>query len=535
MEVDFTIQTPQVFSTKIKLIRITQPPYVSQIFYIMASTIMQHSPSTHRLSLSPSLYSMTMSSSKVSFSLVAFSAIVIFLALLSSTSLADDSICQSTPDPSSCKGLVQSNKSANVYDYGRSSLKKSIATSRKFLSLVDKYLSARSNLSAAAVRALQDCRFLGGLNLDYLLSSSQVADANSKILSVLEADDVQTLLSALLTNQQTCLDGLQETSSSWSVKNGVSTPLSNDTKLYRVSLSLFTKGWVPKQKKGKVVSVSDIVTVNQDGSGNFTTINDAIAVAPNNTDGSNGYFVIYIQAGVYEEYVSIAKNKKYLMMIGDGINQTVITGNRNVVDGWTTFNSATFAVVAQGFVAVNITFRNTAGAAKHQAVALRSGADLSTFYLCLPKLQLISPAALSGQFNAITAQGRTDPNQNTGTSIHNCVIRAADDLAASNGTTKTYLGRPWKEYSRTVYMQSNMGSLIYPSGWSIWSGDFALSTLYYAEYNNTGPGSNTSNRVTWSGYHVIGASDAANFTVGNFLLGGDWLPQTGVPYTGGLL
>lgn len=383
MEVDFTIQTPQVFSTKIKLIRITQPPYVSQIFYIMASTIMQHFPSTHRLSLSPSLYSMTMSSSKLSLSLVAFSAIVIFLALFSSTSLADDSICQSTPDPSSCKGLVQSNKSANVYDYGRSSLKKSIATSRKFLSLVDKYLSARSNLSAAAVRALQDCRFLGGLNLDYLLSSSQVADANSKILSVLEADDVQTLLSALLTNQQTCLDGLQETSSSWSVKNGVSTPLSNDTKLYRVSLSLFTKGWVPKQKKGKVVKarkhlpfgngrlplkmssqnrklyesvsnrklldtgndqveVSDIVTVNQDGSGNFTTINDAIAVAPNNTDGSNGYFVIYIQAGVYEEYVSIAKNKKYLMMIGDGINQTVITGNRSVVDGWTTFNSATF-------------------------------------------------------------------------------------------------------------------------------------------------------------------------------------------------
>ncbi|CBI36882.3 unnamed protein product, partial [Vitis vinifera] len=566
MEVDFTIQTPQVFSTKIKLIRITQPPYVSQIFYIMASTIMQHSPSTHRLSLSPSLYSMTMSSSKLSLSLVAFSAIVIFLALFSSTSLADDSICQSTPDPSSCKGLVQSNKSANVYDYGRSSLKKSIATSRKFLSLVDKYLSARSNLSAAAVRALQDCRFLGGLNLDYLLSSSQVADANSKILSVLEADDVQTLLSALLTNQQTCLDGLQETSSSWSVKNGVSTPLQN-RKLYE-SLSnrkLLDTG-------NDQVSISDIVTVNQDGSGNFATINDAIAVAPNNTDGSNGYFVIYIQAGVYEEYVSIAKNKKYLMMIGDGINQTVITGNRSVVDGWTTFNSATFAVVAQGFVAVNITFRNTAGAAKHQAVALRSGADLSTFYLCsfeayqdtlythslrqfyrecdiygtvdfifgnaavvFQNCNLYPRLPLSGQFNAITAQGRTDPNQNTGTSIHNCVIRAADDLAASNGTTKTYLGRPWKEYSRTVYMQSNMGSLINPSGWSIWSGDFALSTLYYAEYNNTGPGSNTSNRVTWSGYHVIGPSDAANFTVGNFLLGGDWLPQTGVPYTGGLL
>ncbi|KAJ1402377.1 Pectinesterase, catalytic [Sesbania bispinosa] len=79
---------------------------------------------------------------------------------------------------------------------------------------------------------------------------------------------------------------------------------------------------------------------------------------------------------------------------------TIITGNHNVVDGFTTFNSATFAcnlmmsttnikgeywlaaVVGQGFVAVNITFRNTAGPSKHQAVALRSGADMSTFYSC---------------------------------------------------------------------------------------------------------------------------------------------------------
>ncbi|KAJ4727716.1 Pectinesterase [Melia azedarach] len=108
----------------------------------------------------------------------------------------------------------------------------------------------------------------------------------------------------------------------------------------------------------------------------------------------------------------------------------------------------------------------------------------------------------SGQFNTITAQGRTDPNQNTGTSIHNCGIRASDDLASSNETVQTYLGRPWKEYSRTVYMQSFMYSLINPAGGSIWSGDFAPSTLYYPEYNNTGPGSNTANRVhhrAWPG------------------------------------
>ena len=90
------------------------------------------------------------------------------------------------------------------------------------------------------------------------------------------------------------------------------------------------------------VLVKDIVTVNPDGSGNFTNINDAVSAAPNNSLASDGYFLIYVAAGVYEEYVSVAKNKRYLMMIGDGINQTIVTGNRSVVDGWTTFNSATF-------------------------------------------------------------------------------------------------------------------------------------------------------------------------------------------------
>lgn len=228
-------------------------------------------------------------------------------------------------------------------------------------------------------------------------------------------------------------------------------------------------------------------------------------------------------------------------------------------------------MVGQGFVGVNITFRNTAGAVKHQAVAVRNGADLSTFYSCsfegyqdtlyvhslrqfysecdiygtvdfifgnakvvFQNCNMYPRLPMSGQFNAITAQGRTDPNQDTGISIHNCTIRAADDLAASNGVA-TYLGRPWKEYSRTVYMQSFIDNVVNAAGWREWDGNFALSTLYYAEFSNSGPGSNTSNRVTWPGYHVINATDAANFTVSNFLLGDDWLPQTGVSYTNNLI
>ncbi|XP_021805089.1 probable pectinesterase/pectinesterase inhibitor 7 [Prunus avium] len=533
----------------------------------------------------------------------------------SSTPVSAGTICKSTPDPSFCKSVLPHNQTAgNVYYYGRFSVRKSLSQSRKFLNLVDKYLKRRSSLSLIAVRALEDCRLLAGLNMDFLLNSFEMVNKTNNTLSNLKADDVQTSLSAILTNQQTCLDGIQSTASAWSLKTGLSAP--NDTKFYSVSLALFTKGWVPKKKMSKTwkptrkqsgfkngrlplkmssrtravyegitkrkmlqteteddgVLVSEVVTVSQNGTGNFSTINDAIAAAPNNSASTDGYFLIYVTAGVYEEYVSIAKNKRYLMMVGDGINQTILTGNRSVVDGWTTFNSATFAVTAPGFVAVNMTFRNTAGAIKHQAVAVRNGADLSTFYSCsfeayqdtlythslrqfyrecdiygtvdfifgnaavvFQNCNLYPRLPMSGQFNAITAQGRTDPNQNTGTSIHNCTIRAADDLASSNSSTKTYLGRPWKEYSRTVYMQSYIDSVVDPAGWRAWDGEFALSTLYYAEYNNTGPGSNTTSRVTWPGYHVINATDAANFTVTNFLLGDDWLPQTGVPYTGGLI
>ncbi|KAK1382887.1 Pectinesterase [Heracleum sosnowskyi] len=546
----------------------------------------------------------------------------LFLALALSfmcfSSMADKiSICDSTPYPSSCISSVPTNyntNNTNVSDFCQFSIRKSMSNARKFKSLIENYQKSSSELSTGVIRALEDCHLLADLNMDFLASSLQ--SVSTKALSSSKADDVQTLLSSILTNTQTCLDGLQETASTWNQKNGISTPLANDNKLFSVSLSLFKKGWGHKLNQGpsnpskkqhagfknrrlplkmsskskalfeqigrrkllqtddgsdELVTISDLVIVSKDGSGNFTTINEAVARAPNNSLAVDGYFLIYVVAGLYEEYVSIPKNKKHLMMIGDGINQTVITGNHNVVDGWTTFSSPTFAVVGQGFVGVNITFRNTAGGIKHQAVAVRNGADMSTFYSCsfegyqdtlyvhsqrqyytecdiygtvdfifgnaaavFQNCNIYPRLPLANQFNAITAQGRIDPNQNTGISIQNCNIKAADDLASSDGTTQTYLGRPWKQYSRTIYIQSFMDSLINPAGWREWSGDFALSTLYYAELGNMGPGSVTTERVTWPGYHKISAKEAANFTVSNFLLGDDWLPQTGVPYSGSL-
>lgn len=229
------------------------------------------------------------------------------------------------------------------------------------------------------------------------------------------------------------------------------------------------------------------------------------------------------------------------------------------------------AVVGDGFIARDITFRNTAGPRNNQAVALRSGADLSVFYRCSFEAYqdtlyvhsqrqfyrecdvygtvdfIFGNAAVVFQncniyarnppnkTNTVTAQARTDPNQNTGIIFHNCRVTAASDLKPVQSSVRTYLGRPWRQYSRTVFLKTFLDSLINPAGWMEWDGNFALNTLYYGEYMNTGPGSSTANRVNWKGYHVItSASVASQFTVANFFAGSSWLPATNVPFTPGL-
>lgn len=313
------------------------------------------------------------------------------------TPIPASTLCQSTQYPSYCKSILQSdNKTANVYEYGRFSFKRSISQSSKFLKLINKYLhnSKKLKLTPYAIAALQDCKFLSELNLDFLTTSYMTVNNNpNKTLTYLTAEDIHTYLSSVLTNQQTCLDGIEAIKSSWSFDHGITSPLSNDTKLYSISLFLYTKAWIPKKgfykskhkshshhtHKFKMsdrvqgvlrnerflqsvnggddddddeVQINDVVTVSLDGSGNFTSINEAVMAAPNKTEAEDGYFLIYVTAGVYEEYVNIDKKKRYIMMMGDGINQTIITGNRSVVDNFTTFQSATFGKLYNYFVLI---------------------------------------------------------------------------------------------------------------------------------------------------------------------------------------
>ncbi|RWV89412.1 hypothetical protein GW17_00048435 [Ensete ventricosum] len=138
---------------------------------------------------------------------------------------------------------------------------------------------------------------------------------------------------------------------------------------------------------------------------------------------------------------------------------------------------------------------------------------------------------MAGQPDTITAQGRVDPNQNTGISIYSCSIKPKGNVAG----VRIYLGRPWKPYSVTVYMKSAMAGIIDPTRWLPWSGNSTPDTIFYVEYRNTGPGSSTKNRVKWKGVKTMTAAQADEFTVAPFVGGNSWLPKTGVPFTPGMV
>ncbi|CAH1412141.1 unnamed protein product [Lactuca virosa] len=350
----------------------------------------------------------------------------------------------------------------------------------------------------------------------------------------------QTWLSTALTNLETCKTGFEEVGSGEYLlplmNNNLSALISNTLAMNKGGS---TQNYEPRYRKGfptwvkpgdrKLLQSSNPapnanIVVAQDGSSGYKTIGAAIAAA------KSGY-VIYVKEGTYNEIVQIGSKLNNIMLVGDGIGKTIISGSKSAGGGATSFSSATFAIVGDGFIGRGITIRNTAGPQNHQAVALRSASDLSVFYQCSFEGYQDTLYVLSNRQFYKESQGRTDPNQNTGISIHDSRVAAASSLSG----VKTYLGRPWKEYSRTVYLKTYLDSIVNPAGWYPWSGNFALNTLYYGEYMNTGPGSSTANRVKWKGYHVItSATEASKFDVQNFISGGSWLPPTGVPFTSGL-
>lgn len=228
--------------------------------------------------------------------------------------------------------------------------------------------------------------------------------------------------------------------------------------------------------------------------------------------------------------------------------------------------------MGEGLLVKSMGFRNEAGPDKLQAVAARVQSDRVVFQNCRfegyqntlwaqAHRQFYRGCLIAGtvdfifgdasaifqncqikvrkkpsndQANVITAQTRNDKFETTGIVIQNSHIGPDEYLEPVKNNFKTYLGRPWKQYSRTIVMESTIEDFIHPEGWLAFKGDYGIKTLYYAEYNNKGPGAETGSRVKWPGYKVIkNEEEAMNYTVGPFLQG-DWINQTGCPVHLGL-
>ncbi|KAL9677152.1 hypothetical protein QQ045_005379 [Rhodiola kirilowii] len=427
-------------------------------------------------------------------------------------------------------------------------------------------------------------------------AKEELADSISN-MSPSRTLDVNTWLSAVMSYTQTCIDGFPEgklksqiektyeaskelTSNSLAIVSQVSSVLSQLNGLSGLKRNLLQTeeypSWISaedrrflKAEKDNEAKLNANVTVAKDGSGNFTTISAALAAMPKKFKGR---YVIYVKEGVYDEQVTVTKDMANVTLYGDGSQKTMITGNKNFVDGVRTFKTASFVALGEGFMAKAMGFRNTAGPEKHQAVAARVQSDRSIFLNCrfegyqdtlyvqthrqfyrscvitgtvdfifgdaaamIQNTLIKVRKPLDNQQNIVTAQGRVDKHENTGIVLQNCRIEADESLEPVKAKFKTYLGRPWKEFSRTVVMESTISDLVHPDGWMPWDGELYLKTLYYAEFGNKGPGAETKGRVKWAGYQkAFTREQALKFTVGPFLQGESWIKAADVPVRFGM-
>ncbi|KAL2971094.1 hypothetical protein AAZX31_15G174500, partial [Glycine max] len=492
------------------------------------------------------------------------------------------SFCITTPYPEVCFNSlnvsIPIDTNPNSNSYFLQSLQVAIYETTKLLNLFNNVRP--SNIKEKQKGAIQDCRELHQSTLASLKRS--LSGISSFKITLIDA---RIYLSAALSNKNTCLEGLD--SASGTMKPVLVKSVVNTYKHVSNSLSILSNPEMGSPENQSLVGDSkwlsstdlgffqdsdgdgydpnEVIVVAVDGTGKFSTITEAIDFAPNN---SRDRTVIRVKEGIYKENVVIQSYKINIVMLGDGSDVTVITGNRSVGDGCTTFNSATLAVSGEGFLARDIAFNNSAGLEKQQAVALRVNADLTAFYRCaihgyqdtlfvhsfrqfyrecdiygtidfifgnaavvLQGCNIVSKKPLPGQYTVITAQSRDSPNENTGISIQYYSIKANFD----DSSVKSYLGRPWRIYSRTVYLESYIDDFIDPKGWTKWSNEQGLDTLYYGEFDNYGPDSSTDNRVQWSGYHAMDHDDAFNFTILEFINDGhDWLESTLFPFVEGI-
>lgn len=271
----------------------------------------------------------------------------------------------------------------------------------------------------------------------------------------------------------------------------------------------------------------DTIVVARDGTGEFRTVNEAIEVCRAFMDYKK---VIYIKKGTYKEKVIVPQWLQNIELCGEDREQTIITfdDHANILyaptgKGMGTFRTYTVRIDGNDITLKNLTVENNA-ARLGQAVALHTQGDRLRFINCrflgnqdtiytgMPRTRML--------FDGCYIEGTTDFIFGPSTAwFEGCTIHCKADsyitaastpedvpygyvfnrctVTADANVTKVYLGRPWRDYGYTLFMNCQLPKSIRPEGWHHWQKE-REQTARYMEYNNRGEGAATGQRVAWS-------------------------------------
>lgn len=287
--------------------------------------------------------------------------------------------------------------------------------------------------------------------------------------------------------------------------------------------------------------------VAQDGTGNFTKVQDAIDAVPHLRSNRT---TIFIKKGTYKEKLSLPSTKTNITFIGEDVKETILTfddyaSKKNPFgEDIGTSGSSSFFIYGDGFEAKHITFENSSGPVG-QAVAVRIDGDQVKFEDCrfLGFQDTLYPHGSKSRqyYKNCYIEGTVDFIFGWSTAVFdNCEIfcKSGGYVTAASTEEGTdygfvflnckitgdapansfYLGRPWRNYAKTVFINCFLDKQIKPEGWHNWGKPEAEQTTFYAEYNNNGPGYVPSKRVNWA--HLLTAEQAKAYTLDNIFK--DW-------------
>ena len=312
----------------------------------------------------------------------------------------------------------------------------------------------------------------------------------------------------------------------------------------------------------------DTLFVARDGTGEFRTVNEAVEVC---RAFMEYHKVIFVKKGVYKEKVVIPSWLTHIEICGEDAEQTIITyddhanvripkigydssspqgGIEGGYQSMGTFRTYTVKVEGNDITFKNITIENNA-ARLGQAVALHTEGDHLVFINCRllgnqdtvytgvantrlyflncyiegttdfifgPSTAWFEGCTIKSKINSYVTAASTPQDVSYGYIFNHC------KLIADPAANKVYLGRPWRPYAYTLFMNCELGKHICPEGWHNWGKKDNEQTSRYLEYNNTGEGAATQGRAPWS--RQLSKKEAAKITLKEvFRQDNSWLPE----------